>query len=282
MGRYVPSLNFFRVLLGDEPEISRSNLYYQRLLASDQNEARKVLGPHIKGKSLDELYSEILIPAMGLIEQDRHRNELDDSTLSFIMQSTRELIEELWDSSTSNGPSTEESKTEDIQASIACVPARDEADEIVGLLLSESIQRNGLRSYNLPMGPMAEMLQTIADVKPDLVCISALPPFAIEHTRNLYQKLRAKFPELNIFICLWQYAGDIEKAHRRLKVFERHPVLVTLPEVIQSVKGSLQRPSKGATATVSIEAPELEPLEGDKLRTRSESIADHFSQAAES
>jgi predicted PurR-regulated permease PerM len=34
MGRYVPSLSFFRVLLGDEPEISRSNLYYQRLLAS--------------------------------------------------------------------------------------------------------------------------------------------------------------------------------------------------------------------------------------------------------
>jgi len=257
MGRYVPSLNFFRVLLGDEPEISRSNLYYQRLLASDQNEARQVLESHLKEKSLDELYSEILIPAMGLIEQDRHRNELDDSTLSFIMQSTRELIEELSDSSTSNETSAAESKAENAQASIVCVPARDEADEIVGLLLSESIRRSGLRSYNLPMGPMTEMLQAIADVKPDLVCISALPPFAIEHTRNLYQRLRAKFPELNIFICLWQYAGDIEKAHRRLKIFERHPVLVTLPEVIQNVKDSLQRPSEGVTSTLSIEAPEL-------------------------
>jgi hypothetical protein len=86
------------VLLGDEPEISRSNLYYQRLLASDQNEARQVLEQYLKEKPLDDLYSEILIPALNLIEQDRHRNELDESTLSFIMQSTRELIEELTDS----------------------------------------------------------------------------------------------------------------------------------------------------------------------------------------
>ena len=95
MGRYVPSLNFLRILLGDQPEISRSSLYYQRLLALDQNEARQVLEQYLKEKPLTELYSEVLIPAMSLVEQDRHRNELDEATQSFIMQSTRELIEEL-------------------------------------------------------------------------------------------------------------------------------------------------------------------------------------------
>jgi predicted PurR-regulated permease PerM len=52
MGRYVPSLNFLRILLGDQPEISRSSLYYQRLLASDQNEARQVLEQYLKEKPL--------------------------------------------------------------------------------------------------------------------------------------------------------------------------------------------------------------------------------------
>jgi predicted PurR-regulated permease PerM/methanogenic corrinoid protein MtbC1 len=248
MGRYVPSLSFFRVLLGDEPEISRSNLYYQRLLASDQNEARQVLEQYLKEKPLDDLYSEILIPALSLIEQDRHRNELDESTLSFIMQSTRELIEELTDSIPFNGV-----KGENVAGTVICVPARDEADEIVGLLLSESLQRTGLRSRSLPTGTIAEMLQVIADVDPDLVCISALPPFAIEHTRNLYEKLRSKFPDLNIFICLWHYGGDIEKAHRRLKISEGHPVHVSLPAVIQSVRESLLTQSEGVTSTVSVE-----------------------------
>jgi predicted PurR-regulated permease PerM len=257
MGRYVPSLSFFRVLLGDEPEISRSNLYYQRLLASDQNEARQVLEQYLKEKPLNELYSEILIPALSLIEQDRHRNELDESTLSFIMQSTRELIEELTDSTPFNGVSTEGAKGANVEGIVICVPARDEADEIVGLLLSESLQRTGLHSRTLPTGPIAEMLQEIAHIGPDLVCISALPPFAIEHTRSLYEKLRSQFPELNIFICLWHYGGDIEKAHRRLKISEAHPVHVSLPVVIQSVRDSLLSPSEGVTATIAVEAEEF-------------------------
>jgi len=257
MGRYIPSLSFFRVLLGDEPEISRSNLYYQRLLASDQNEARQILEQYLKEKPLDALYSEILIPALSMIEHDRHRNELDESTLNFIMQSTRELIEELPDSSIAIGASTGDPNGEKLTGSIVCLPARDEADEIVGLLLSESLQRTGLRSYSLPATQSAEIMQVVADMNPDLVCISALPPFAIEHTRNLYQRLRTKFPDLNIFICLWHYAGDIEKAHRRLKILEGHPVLVSLPEVVQRVKDSLQRPSEGASSTVSVVAEEL-------------------------
>jgi hypothetical protein len=143
------------------------------------------------------------------------------------------------------------------EASIVCLPARDEADEIVGFLLSESIQRCGFRSYNLPTGPITDMVQAVTEVRPNLVCISALPPFAIEHTRNLYQRLRTKFPDLNIFVCLWHHAGDVEKVHRRLKIFEGHPVLVTLPEVIQSVKDLLQKPPVGTHSTVSAEVAGL-------------------------
>jgi hypothetical protein len=106
------------------------------------------------------------------------------------------------------------------------------------------------------------MLQEIADDNPDLVCVSALPPFAIEHTRNLYEKLRSKFPDLNIFICLWHYGGDIEKAHRRLKISVEHTVHVSLPTVIQSVRESLLSPSEGVTSTVSVEVETEEFMEG--------------------
>jgi predicted PurR-regulated permease PerM len=44
VGRYIPSLKFLSILLGDEPALSPHVLYYQRLLASDQSEARKVFG----------------------------------------------------------------------------------------------------------------------------------------------------------------------------------------------------------------------------------------------
>src|SRR5580692_4688773 len=97
MGRYVPSLSFLNVLLGDAPVLPPHAQYYQRLLATDQNEARQVLELHLKENNLEELYSTVLIPALSLAEQDRHRNELDEEKQNFIYQSTREIIEELAD-----------------------------------------------------------------------------------------------------------------------------------------------------------------------------------------
>jgi predicted PurR-regulated permease PerM len=238
MGRYVPSLNFLRILLGDQPEISRSSLYYQRLLASDQNEARQVLEQHLKEKPLEDLYAEVLIPALSMVEQDRHRNELDEATQSFIMQSTRELIEEFDDEGNGEGmPSTAQN------LEVLCIPARDEADEITALLLTQLLVRNGFRAHSLPVGSMSEILSGVVDTNPDLVCISALPPFAIDYARALYQKLRSKMPALDIIVCLWHYEGDMEKTARRLKVTDPQSVQTTLNEVLQYVTAKTRQSS---------------------------------------
>jgi predicted PurR-regulated permease PerM len=52
MGRYVPSLRFLSVLLGDEPVLSPESQYYQRLLASDQQRGQGNLGAVPEGKVL--------------------------------------------------------------------------------------------------------------------------------------------------------------------------------------------------------------------------------------
>jgi hypothetical protein len=233
MGRYIPSLHFLRILLGDQPEISPSSLYYQRLLALDQNEARQVLEQYLKDKPLTELYSEVLIPAMSLVEQDRHRYELDEATQSFIMQSTRELIEEL-----------DELPVEDTPRplDVLCIPARDEADEIVALLLFQLLQRSGFNTQILPLKPTSDARSAVADMNPRIVCISALPPFAIDHTRILYQKVRSESRKLDVVICLWNFEGDIEKAARRLKMTDGLCLPVSLNGVMEHVTARI-RPS---------------------------------------
>jgi hypothetical protein len=252
MGRYVPSLNFLKVLLGDEPEISRPDLYYQRLLASDQNEARQVLEQYLEGKSLGELYSEVLIPALSLVEQDRHRNELDEATLNFIMQSTREFVEEIGDLNGVSAGAGESVVSNGRASSVVCLPARDEADELVGLLLSQLLQNDHIECHSVPAGTSSEMMSAISALNPDVVCISALPPFAIEYARNLYLKVGAQFPDVDIVICLWAYGGDLDKMHRRLKIVDGHRVLVTMPDVIEHVRNRV-RPEIQAVS-VSVDA----------------------------
>jgi hypothetical protein len=83
-------------------------------------------------------------------------------------------------------------------------------------------------------------MKAITEFDPEVVCISALPPFAIEYARNLYQKVHANFPRLHIVVCLWHFEGDLDTVHRRLKVLDGDSVFVTLPDVIQHGKGRVR------------------------------------------
>jgi predicted PurR-regulated permease PerM len=139
LGRYVPSLGFLNIVLGDEPVLSPEAQFYQRLLAADQDEARRIVEDFLKEHSPEELYTGVLIPALSLAEQDRHRNELEEETQNFIFQSTREIVEEM-KSEQSEALSLEDAP---VKARVLCVPARDEADEIVAWLLSDTLENEG-------------------------------------------------------------------------------------------------------------------------------------------
>ncbi len=239
MGRYIPSLGFLSVLLGDEPVLPPHSQYYQRLLGTDQNGARQVLEQQLKDKNLEELYSTVLIPALGLAEQDRHRNDLDEETVNFIYQSTREIVEELGEDI-----SEQDAKGEGIEISgakwsreageeVLCIPARDQADDVVAMALAQLLERRGRRAQSIPIGTTAEMVSQVAELKPAFVCISALPPFAVDHARALYAKLRAQSPDLHIAVCLWQFEGDPQKAAIRLKLMKGDGFFTTLPQVLQ-------------------------------------------------
>ncbi len=48
LGRHIPNMRFLNVLLGDEPVLSPEVHYYQRLLATDHEEALQVLNSNLK------------------------------------------------------------------------------------------------------------------------------------------------------------------------------------------------------------------------------------------
>jgi predicted PurR-regulated permease PerM len=246
MGRYLPSLNFLSVLLGDEPTLAPHAQYYQRLLASDRDEARKVLDLYLKNRTLQELYSDVVIPALGLAEHDRHRNVLDEETQQFIQESTKEIVAEL-----GNTPSSSQTETatetgtepspnlaahghpDNGHLEILCIPARDHADALVAMLLSQLLQREGHTSRNLEIGSTEEILAQVAQLQPDRVCISALPPSAVSHASALHAVLRTQFPELQIMICLWQFEGDPQKAAARMGLPVGSGFFTTLPDVLK-------------------------------------------------
>src|SRR6202011_4488604 len=87
LGRYVPQLSFLHILLGDEPVLAAEAQIYQRLLAMDQLEAHTIVGQFLKGRPLVELYDSVLIPALTMAEQDRHKGAIDAAREEFLFLS---------------------------------------------------------------------------------------------------------------------------------------------------------------------------------------------------
>jgi predicted PurR-regulated permease PerM len=246
IGRHVPTLGFLNIMLGDQPVLSPEAHYYQRLLASDQSEAKHVLEEYLKTNSLEELYDSVLIPALALAEQDRHHDDLEAITEKFICQSTKELLEDLAEKTRDEETAVVAETPEDSEVLVAprhtnhrgeplcvvCLPARDEADEIVGIMLGQLLVRAGYQAQAIPIGATSEMLAQLTESRPDIVCISALPPFALLHARELYRKIRAQMPKVKIIIGMWKFAGDPIKAATRLHIDGNDKLALTLAQTI--------------------------------------------------
>jgi hypothetical protein len=103
------------------------------------------------------------------------------------------------------------------------------------MLLSQLLERQGHRAESILIGATSEMLSQVADANLGVVCISALPPFALNHARALYTKLHTQSPDLHIVVCVWQFEGDPQKAAIRLKLATGHGFFTTLPQVRQHI-----------------------------------------------
>ena len=78
MGKYIPQLAFLSILLSDEAVLSPRMRLYQRLLASDLQEAETVVKEVTKNLSAVELLDRIVMPLIVMTEQDFNRGLFEE------------------------------------------------------------------------------------------------------------------------------------------------------------------------------------------------------------
>jgi predicted PurR-regulated permease PerM len=270
VGSHVPSLKFLTVLLGDQPVMRPEAHYYQRLLAGDAQEAGQALDAYVKENSVSAAYDGVVVPALGMFEQDRHRNALDQETVNFITETAQEQVEELGLRSDEAQPADAAVETvpavnppenigkhpeppPGIAKRVVCVAVRDDSDDIVGLMLAQLLRRAGHSAKTVPMKSVDHVIAEVFDIRPDVVCLSALPPYALSYARTLYEALHARQSNFEFVIGLWNYGGDLEKAARVITGNQRYPICVTLAEAVARVglRDPSAKPESQPDATVA-------------------------------
>jgi hypothetical protein len=219
LGKYVPQLEFFDVLLSDEPVLDPEVSYYQRLLAHDQDEAVELVEQHITEKPLETVYEEVLLPAVVLAKRDEERGGLSKQEAKYVFESARDTLRNVVAPvvATELGDEGKKLTSKDCVAILGC-PATDEADELALEMFQLFLTRNACQFEILSSHTLtAEIPAKIEELRPALIIISAIPPGALAHARYLCKRLRTQFPDLKILVGWWGATDGSGRIQDRLK-----------------------------------------------------------------
>ncbi len=233
MGKYVPQLEFLNVLLSDQPVLEPETRLYQRLLAMDLEEASDIVERACEERPFVGVCDTLLIPALALIEQDRHLGMLDENRQEFIFQGFRELVDELCER-------YGEPHRQPISFSLLCVPSQDEADEIIARLWVHLLRTGGIDTESASGKNLSQLKESLERMKPDGIFFSALPPNAVRNTCRLSRYVRSEFPSASIVAGLWAGQNDLFKAKERLAACGVSNVVTTFAEGLRELRKLIQ------------------------------------------
>jgi predicted PurR-regulated permease PerM len=257
LGRYVPQFSFLHILLGDEPVLAAEATIYQRLLAMDQQEAHAIVDEHLKGKHLVDFYDSVLIPALTMAELDRHKGAIDAEREEFLFVSINEMIAEFSDYQLAPAAEAGEPQApepvEHGDARILCLPVSDRADEITAAMLAQLLEQKGFTTMCFPSTGASphELLEFIDAGHGDVVCISALPPYAFAPARAMCRQIRERFPKLKIVVCVWGFNGDPDKAKARFERAQPDRLATSLSAALVHVNELVHPESEAAAPLVA-------------------------------
>ena len=215
LGKFVPSLGVFSILLAEESQLGSDMRLYQRLLALDEEGATTIIDEALAKQSRVDVFDSLLIPTMISAERDKARDEIDPNTQAFIWRIIGDILTDLEE--TPDPLVGAVSNVDLSQAQITGIATNDLSDQLVLRMLSLSLMPLKGRITILESGASPlKLADQVASDLPDAVVLSHLPPEGLTPARYLVRRLRAGFANLPILVGRWGETGDVQSSAKKL------------------------------------------------------------------
>jgi predicted PurR-regulated permease PerM/GAF domain-containing protein len=244
IGRQAPRLSYLEVLFGERTGLPPSEHFYQRMLASNPRDARALIQATLKNRPRAEVYDTILVPALTMIEEARHSEEMTTTRAEEVLQSVEELVEELTIADASSAvPEPEPDKR------VMCIPARDFADEIACQLAQQVlVDTASVRTISADSST-TNIQELAARLQPDVLCVVGVPPRAVRHVKMRCHQIRARFPEAVVVACVLSEENDLSSLRSRIPAEDAQHVVCSL-QLMRDYLTSLLHPSAVAVESM--------------------------------
>jgi predicted PurR-regulated permease PerM len=218
LGRYVPALRFFDVLLSQRPPLSLSSRYYYRLLARDLKGAGELLSEQLARHAVPKVCDHFVVPAMVLAKRDLEAQEMPQEVADEVFGGMRDTLAQ---TEVLAPPDEQEAARFDQTfpgMTILGYPMRDAGDTLALQLLAKVLQANNghFRVVALEMS-RADLAQQVKAEQPGLVCLGAVAPCCLTELQDCCKALRAEDHDVKILVGWWGYTGEPQKVEELLR-----------------------------------------------------------------
>jgi predicted PurR-regulated permease PerM len=196
--KYIPELRFIEILMGEKSEVQPALLVYQRLLVGDIEEAEQFIRETAKDIGQEKTVDSVLLPAAVHARREMLAGRLTKEEATDILDTLATLSSESMDDESLAPP------LEARRPVILCRSFDTSADAIALRWLERALTPAGVQWESIPNSALvSEVIAQVEELKPDIVCISAMPPGVSSTSQLLCKRLRHRFPELKILLARW-------------------------------------------------------------------------------
>ena len=211
LGKHVPSLKFLGLLLGDESTLDPAARYYDRVLARDYDEVTLMLKEYAEGKTADQVYDDVILPALAQAKTDREQQDLTADQEQAVYDTTGQMLKML-----ARHPAADTPPAPALRA-IGCA-VKGEADTLALQMLRDALGPSGAGvTVVTPADLLAEVGKETQTGRPVGVCLTALSPGGLTQCGELCKQIKAQYPQTRVIVARWGETQDTTQTAAYLK-----------------------------------------------------------------
>lgn len=230
LGQHVPQLRFLALLLSDRPALPAHVGFYQRLLAKDRPEARQRAEAYGQEHGWENVYDDVLIPALALARRDRDQGALTAEEEAGVYEAMQEILDGLGAPPLSSEPAETAQAGEGTAeapappperpagALVVGCPAHHVSEELIVRMLGQLLQPLGHRLEEMPSRALPSEVEALVDeLAPAVVFIAVLPPGGLAQAGYLCKRLAQRFPRVRLVVGYWGDERQFDRVLVRLR-----------------------------------------------------------------
>lgn len=245
-GKHVPELEVFSVLLSDEPPLDRAMMFYQRLVAGDEDDAHEIFLTALEQSPPDVVCDQTLVPALLMADRDRLKGEIGTEEYRSMFGAVRGMLEG-WPevSASARGEGQTPSPEPSVDLTVVVVAARTTADELISEMVARALAPPATVTTVSSAVLAGELIAQIGSLRPDFVCVTTAPPGGLVQSTYICKRVRKAHPSTRLAVLRAEYGsgdGTDPVAVPRLKAAGADVVVATCAELRRLVGAAARNP----------------------------------------